>query len=171
VFAGVLVVSSAIDIQRNGWADIQDQVPVLFLALLTALAFCGAVTFAAKQLLATIGPTEVHVQESGVGVWKEPLEAYRGVAWLYFKSESFSRLFQTSKKAKDVNVEDPDVTLYHWIELLHPDRKKSLVLAIGPAEEGMRERLKQLSQALDRPMVAMRTEDDGMDSVAAIPEP
>jgi hypothetical protein len=168
VFAVVVVASCTFDILRNGWADIEDQAPALFVALVGAVAFCGGVTFGAKQLLAAIGPTDVHVQEAGIGTWKQPLSAYRGVAWLYYKQESYTRIFQLGRKTESIELTNPEVTLYHWIELLHPDRAKSLVLAVGPEEAGMRERLQELSRGLNRPIVAVRLEDDGIGSIAAL---
>ena len=77
------------------------------------------------------------------------------------RSESFYRLFQIGTNRNTCVWQNPDVTYYHWIELRHPDRAKSLVLAVGPGEAKMREFLERYSKALGRPVVGTRVEDAG----------
>jgi len=159
--AVAVVAGSAYEMRHNGWADYQEQAPDMFCALVGSLFAWAAITFGAKRQRVVFGPAEVQVTEPGAGTWSEPLNAYRGVAWLYYKSESFYRLFQSGTKSEYVRLANPDVTNYHWIELRHPDRGKSLVLAAGPRETKMRELLELYSKALKQPVVGTRVEDDG----------
>jgi len=159
--AVAVVAGSAWYIRRNGWGDYQEQAPALLCALAGSVAVWAAITSGAMRLRATFGGSEVQVTESGAGTWNEPLSAYGGVAWLYYKSESFYRLFQIGNKSEYVRLTNPEETYYHWIELRHPNRGKSLVLATGPGEARMRELLERYSKALKQPISGTRVEDDG----------
>ena len=71
---------------------------------------------------------------------------------------SYTRLFQIGGKSEYSNLSNPTVVSHHWIEFLHPDPEKTLILAVTMKEGGMQERLESYSRFLNRPILGTRVE-------------
>jgi len=132
------------------------------LPLLAMVGFWALLTFGQKRLLARFGEGQVTVQEGGIRAprrrWTAPIASFSGLAWRYYRTEERYELRSFQEKSEYRLRATPKESYFHWIELVHPDPDKTLILHMAQSEAGMRERLESYSRRLDRPILASRVE-------------
>jgi hypothetical protein len=131
------------------------------LAFLAAVALVAVLTLLPKRLIATFGERDVSVSEGGIRAprasWTMPIASFSGLAWrrhdLIERNESFEMPEKTTVRRRAI----PLVTEFHWIELVHPDPAKTLVLSLHKSDARIAGRLKAYSQRLNLPILAGQT--------------
>jgi hypothetical protein len=150
-YGALLVFAIVIVVGLIGGADPDEYVEAA-LALLAAGAMAVGLTVLPKRLVATFAGDEVTVQEGGIRAprwrWTAKLESYAGLAWRYHAV--------TVRSGNSGGMRE--VAAYHWIELVHPDRHRTLILCMQRGEAGMAERLDRYAIRLGRPVVQRRVE-------------
>ena len=86
------------------------------------------------------------------------IASFSGLAWRYYRTEERYELRSFQEKSEYRLRATPKESYFHWIELVHPDPDKTLILHMAQSEAGMRERLESYSRRLDRPILASRVE-------------
>jgi hypothetical protein len=114
----------------------------------SAVVLAG-IRFGLIRVQATFGPSDVTVTERAK-TWTEPISAYTGLSWIYFTTASYSQLLP-SKTSESSSI--PTTSGYHWIELVHPNPEKTLVLAVNRGDLDMRRLLVRYAIFLNRPIL------------------
>jgi hypothetical protein len=83
-----------------------------------------------------------------------------GAVWRYFHTEERYEDIQFGTEAERWRRAVPLVAEFHWIELVHPDSRKTPVLCLQQRDAGVKDKIELHSRRLGRPITQMRVHDD-----------
>lgn len=124
-----------------------------FCDLAPSVTFLLVARFGVKRVKASFGQFDVTVEE-GRRTWTAPIASFRGLAWYQFTTVTYSRMSRIDRSFGYGEVSTPTVMSHHWIELIHPDAEKTLVLAVSMKDRVMRDLLHRYAKVLNRPVLA-----------------
>jgi hypothetical protein len=127
--------------------------PDTFFDIAPSLAILIGIRLGVVRVRASFGMTHVTVEERGKK-WSVPIASYSGLTSRHFFTETYaSPAPHTGNLPFHRSVySGPAIADHRWIELVHRDPAKTLILAAEWNGGPMQDRLEKYSRALNRPI-------------------